>query len=190
MCLTLLDGSIADPTSAVMGMAPSESWVNDVGQSMSMVEQPGYRTGLLRDLGKVEFMNHPNSGPHNPINLRSYQPLAGNTDFFYDANTATGTLGNESANATDFIRSQLDTNMDFVYVRIHPRVNNGSTSNGSQLLTNLIQNVEVHFTPESDFSTFQTINKMDKNAQKVADDLNNTTDGYHRRSGGGIGSGK
>lgn len=178
LCITPLDGSI---TGTQVGFAPSSNWLEYRGIPMSMVEQPGYQTGTLRDLKKFEFMNHPGSGTHDPVETPERLHLVTGTDMTAVAADKVVTLG-ATALATIAKKAVIDPNMDWVYIRLHTRTNNGSTLGGSSILCNLTQNLEVTFSPESDFAAFQTVNKLDKRTAQVADAINNNrAAGQNRR---------
>lgn len=172
LCLTPLDGGTTNPQ---VGVAPNPEWVTQVGEPMSMVEQPGYMTGKLKDLHKYEFMNHPGS-PHHPA--RELGPFR-----YQNSMEMNGQVlqPSDKHQASQLVDRMQDGNYDWIYIRLHCRPNNGTTVLGSSFIFNVITNVEVAFNPTSDFAAFQTINKLDKNHEKVADAINNDRDGAHRR---------
>ena len=147
-----------------------------------MVEQPGYKTGLLKDLKKWEFMLHPQSSTHDPVVLDRQFNLAELSQYTIDTNTRQMRLVDGDDDAGRLKDQMVDANMDWLYIRVHPRVNNGTSSNGSALLTSIIQNIEVAFDPQSDLATFQTVNIRDKKAAQFADALNNNPDAVMARS--------
>lgn len=177
--LTPIDGGT---TSNALGAAFGDYWLSQIGIPMAMVEQPGYKTGLLRDLKKMEFALHHQSTTHEPVTINEIEQSIGGTDHLYDSSKSTVRLSATSAKANQLWRQYVDTDMDLVYMRLHCRTNNGSSSAGSKFMTNIIQNMEVNFAPTSDFAAFQTPNIHDKQTAKVLDSQNNVPDaGGNRR---------
>jgi hypothetical protein len=170
--ITPLDGSTNDTT---VGVAPNPNR-SDLF-NMPMVEQPGYKTGLLKDIKKYEFMLHPQKTDHDPIDLALTNTLKAGTDVSIDTNAFKLDL-EETAAATNFKNETVDRNMDWIYIRFHPR---DANANGSGIILNVIQNLEIGFDPSSDFASFQTINKMDPKHAKVTDTLNNNSDAFNGR---------
>lgn len=185
LCLARLDGTAGiGQNDNPLGIAANEKFFTEVLQAMSVVEQPGYQTGLLKDISKKSFMLHPQSATHDPVVLPEFQRFAlgndGSQDGTYDATTETAELFQGSARANQIMKSTIDSNMDCLYIRLHCRT---SGSGGSNFLLNLVQNLEVAFGPSSDFAAFQTKNIMDKNTKKVADAINNKSDAADTRMG-------
>jgi len=178
LCLTPLDGTTTDTE---LGCAPAHQNLEYL-EPMSMVEQPGYKTGLLKDLKKYEFMLHPQSSTHDPVVLDQQFNLTELKQYTIDTNARTMRLKDGDDDAGRLKDQMVDANMDWLYIRLHPRVNNGSSSNGSALLTSIIQNIEVAFDPASDFATFQTTNVRDKKTAQFADAINNNPDSFMARS--------
>jgi len=178
LCLTPLDGTTTDTE---LGCAPAHQNLEYL-EPMSMVEQPGYKTGLLKDLKKYEFMLHPQSSTHDPVVLDQQFNLTEDKQYTIDTNARTMRLKDGDDDAGRLKDQMVDANMDWLYIRLHPRVNNGSSSNGSALLTSIIQNIEVAFDPASDFATFQTTNVRDKKTAQFADAINNNPDSFMARS--------
>jgi hypothetical protein len=177
--LTSIDGGT---TSSALGAAFGEDWLADIGIPMAMVEQPGYKTGLLRDLKKIEFPLHHQSTTHEPVQINEIMQSIGNTDHTYKSSTVTAKLSATSAIGNQMMDQYIDKDMDLIYLRLHCRTNNGSSSAGSKFMLNMIQNVEVNFAPTSDFAAFQTPNVHDKQTSKVLDSQNNVPDaGGNRR---------
>ncbi|BAJ79015.1 hypothetical protein [Protobacilladnavirus chaelor] len=177
VCMTPLDGST---TTNSIGIAPNPLWLEEVGYGMAMVEQPGYKSGLLKDIKKAEFMLHPRTTTHDPTLIDPFEyggsmTSSGGIDNVYYPSD------NVSGNAVRFRDMGVDQNMDWIYIRLHCRPNNGTSSLGSNFLFNVIQNVEVAFNPSSDFAAFQTINKADTKTKMVADGLNNNPDVFNGR---------
>lgn len=181
LSLTPIDGTTTSTAvDQTLGLAPNEAFFTNTLESMSMNEQPGYVTGMLKELSKKQFMLHPQHPNHDPIDIYNSVNLIEDTDF--DLNTATGMgdLRYNSNKAKQLVDQMVDKNMDWLYIRVYCRQNTGS-SNGTRLLVDLIQNIEMAFAPKSDFAAFQTINVSDKNTKKVTDDINNNRDAANPR---------
>ena len=178
LCITPLDGSRTDTT---LGVAPSHQVAMHL-RTISMPEQSGYETGLIKDIKKHEFMLHPQSGTHDPVELDQQYNIVETQSFDVDVNAQQLTLIDGNVTAGRIKDTTVDSNLDWMYIRFHPRTNSGAGSaNGSSLLTSMIQNIEVAFNPSSDFATFQTINKLDARAKKVTDGINNVSRASKKR---------
>ncbi|AXH78027.1 MAG: hypothetical protein QKB75_gp5 [Bacilladnaviridae sp.] len=178
LCITPLDGSKTD---TILGVAPSHQVAMHL-RTISLPEQSGYETGLIKDIKKHEFMLHPQSGTHDPVELDLQYNIEEVTGFNVDVNAQQLTLVDGSADSGRIKDTTVDSNLDWMYIRFHPRTNTGAGSaNGSSLLTSMIQNIEVAFNPSSDFATFQTINKLDARAKKVTDEINNVSRASKKR---------
>lgn len=165
---TPLDGTTS---STAIGAAPNPN-LPDLYAS-AMVELPGYKTGLLKDLKKMEFHLHPQKGDHDPVLLTKTNHLSNSKgDLSIDAGAFNFRL-EETAMGNSVVNQVVDPNMDWLYIRIHPRtVANG----GSKLIMHMTQNLEINYDPASDLAAFQTINKRDPKVEKVVDGINNVQD--------------
>lgn len=208
--LTQLDGS-TNPSQSY-GVAPTVQ-LGKYCATMDMVEQPGYTSGLLKDIGKVQFDLHPKSSHHDPVLMDKRIPLRYNSTVNRDNEFVPGTLVGDyitpefddikgiknfknfefdtsSIAANQVKDSYVDPNMDWMYIRVHCRnpAASGGTSNiigtsiGSSFMMNIIQNVEMSFSPESDFATFQTSNTKDPRTGKIADTINDKPGATSRRN--------
>lgn len=169
LCITPLDGG---KTSTACGVAPAHQVYSQHG-SMSMVEQPGYAKGALRDIGKYQFNLHPQSVDHEAIDISPAIQLTDPADIDTDTNAATLSLVEGQTNASQIKEQYVDTNMDWLYIRLHCRPNNTGNTLGSRFMCHMSQNLEMAFEPTSDLATFQTINVLDSRNAGVADGLNN-----------------
>lgn len=214
--LTQLDGT-TNPAQAY-GVAPTVK-LGKYCATMDMVEQPGYTSGLLKDIGKVQFDLHPKSSHHDPVLMDKRIPLRYNSAItrsneFVDnlagdpapyvqpefddikgiKNFKNFEFDTSSVAANQVKDSYVDPNMDWMYIRVHcrnPATSGGGsassggpigTSIGSSFMMNIIQNVEMSFSPESDFATFQTNNTKDPRTGKIADTLNDKPSATSRRT--------
>lgn len=181
LCLTGITGTVADKN---LGYAPEPLSLYHEYGNMAMVEQPGYCNGSLKDLQKVEFTLHPQSTTHDPVLCTDkIEMLEHDSDGDVWYNNQEKVLKHRATAASNVSMAQaVDPNMDWIYIRLHCRTNNtGGNTNGSKIIANLIQNLELNFSPDSDLAVFQTMNKMDPKTAKVADAINNNPDGARRR---------
>lgn len=178
LCLTPLNGSTGP--SKQLGCAVNPTELKPYLETISAVEQPGYQTGLLRDLKKFEFMLHPQSTTHDPVVLKDTYSITNNisealaSGAFYSPYTETLNLKGGDPIAQQIMDGLVDMNMDWLCIKLHCRVNNNtSANNGSKFICNVMQNVEFAAAPGSDLATFQSVNKHDPKSAKVTDSLNN-----------------
>lgn len=144
--------------------------------NFAMVEQPGYKTGLLKDLHKQEFRLLPKS-KNCPMRNNKYVGKLVDSDINFDS-SANEIRMQASTDASYAIIDQcLSDEYDAVLIRLHCRSNTGSgATTGSQLIANCIQNVEFCFDPTSDLATFMTHNKAHPKTEKIRDELNDSSD--------------
>lgn len=187
LCFVPLDGSSTNPK---VGVAPNPKIAEpgrDYLASMPMVEQPGYTTGLIRNLKDIDFQLHPQSASHDPVQMSTQEISYKNIqeeDFYYDDISKLLQTQNDNMKSRKVVEECLDGNMDWIYIKLHCRPNSAASvsfQSGSNLLMHLRQNIEVAFGPESDFSTFQTSNKADKRTTQVADALNDQPSATNKR---------
>lgn len=170
--LTPLDGGVSTP---LLGAAPNP--INSDLYAMSMVEQPGYCTGSLKDIEKYEFKLNPQTGNHVFREITETNRATEAVDITRDTNAFKADI-DESPLGNQLKDQYVDHSMDWLYIRIHGR---STASGGSKLILSAIQNLEFYFSPSSDLATFQTINKRAPDVEKVADKINNDLSGHHRR---------
>lgn len=169
LLLTPLDGGT---TANPIGCAPNPNTLHPYISTLAPVEQPGYATGLLKDLKKYDFKLHPQSTTHDPVTIKERTGYTAGTEL-----NISGTLGSalgldEGNNTANVLMDSLvDKNMDWICIKLHCR--DSATLGGSKFMLNAIQNIEFAVAPESDMATFQTINKHDPKTAKVADAMNN-----------------
>lgn len=121
-------------------------------QSTSLADEPGYTTGLLRDLHKVNFDLRPTADEvefndyaevHNLPSLADTDPdnCWGTSPAVHNALTPTDWFGFRDGNthANRCIRGHIDFGHDMVYLRLHCRTEAGP----SRFLAHLVSNSEV-----------------------------------------------
>lgn len=172
---TPLDGTT---TGTELGASPGHVGLITLATTMAMIEQPGYKTGLLRDLKKYEFMLHPQSTTHDPVSIDPVINVQEGVEVARDTNAVTVRPDPTLLEANRIKDSLYDKNMDWMLIRLHCR---DTSLGGSGFICNVIQNLEVAFNPDSDFAAFQTINKLDKKHQQITDAINNSTDAWTAR---------
>ncbi|BAO48207.1 hypothetical protein [Chaetoceros sp. DNA virus 7] len=176
ICLTSLDGT---DTGNVIGAAPNLNGLPLL--TANIVEMPGYKSGLLKDIKDYQFMLHPQQTRHDPVEITKSIDFVGGTDLNYDTQSKKANLG-DSAAGTLLKQGLVDQNMDWMYIRIHPRSNTGAAGQtGSKLICNYIQNLEFAFSPDSDLATYMTTNRMDPKSAKINDQLNNNQDAANKK---------
>lgn len=140
---------------------------------LPLVEQPGYVSGMLKDLKNKEFRLQPvgcechmNECPVTKLTLAS----GGTGDLVKGPNDKWAHL-EATANANSALELGLDDSWDCVLIRIHGRSGTGATP--SSFIAECIQNIEFCFNPKSDMATFQTPNVRHKQVEQVLDKMNN-----------------
>lgn len=160
-------GAVLIPDATLMGTLAS----------LPLVEQPGYASGMLKDLKKLEFKNLP-VGCECQMNETPTIELTSDTDITIDASGHwAALLATEKAQSA--VDMMVDHSWDYVLVRIHGR----SGTPNTKLIVELIQNVEFCFDPSSDFVTFQTPNVRHKRIEEEVDKMNNDMDVDGNRRG-------
>jgi len=137
--------------SYAVGLGLDNSFHNGHLQNVALVEQPGYQSGLLKDLHKFDFSLCPSS---NEIEFKQQGTLTVNADeIVIPALSEHGLLATSPNNV--MTNRCVDRDFDAILVRIHGRHN---TASPSRVLVEAIQNVEFVFANTSDFSSFMTSN--------------------------------
>ena len=154
-------------------VAPSKEFINNLIQDTNLVQEPSYQTGLLKDIHKHIFQNHPLTNECKfkeleeeyrlRLNVDSDQLDAG-TDVAADGLAPSGTptrwydLADGSARASKLIAGMIDQEHDIVYIRIHGRGRgqggDGSDGIATQLLMHLCTNHEIMYDSSRDLSKF------------------------------------
>lgn len=168
LMLTPIDGTTTDTT---IGCAPNPNYLHPYITTLAPVEQPGYATGLLKDLKKYEFKLHPQSTTHDPVVIKERYGYTAGTELNLSGSLGNALVLDEGNNTANVMADGLvDNNMDWICIKLHCR---NATLGGSKFMLNAIQNLEFAVAPESDLATFQTVNKHDPKTAKVADAINN-----------------
>ena len=154
-------------------VAPSKEFINNLIQDTNLVQEPSYQTGLLKDIHKHIFQNHPITNECKfkeleeeyrlRLNVDSDQLDAG-TDVAADGLAPTGQatrwydLADGSARASKLIAGMVDQEHDIVYIRIHGRGRgqggDGSDGIATQVLMHLCANHEIMYDSSRDLSKF------------------------------------
>jgi hypothetical protein len=125
----------------------------------SMVESPGYESGLLRDIHKKEFyLQH--TGDSSELQTNTAK-IAMTPDDFDDIGYRYGLKSSPTARQIE--NEMLDDSMDMVLIKLTCRPNSSSADlgsfKGSRFLVNAIKNVEFAHSLQSDNKAFETINQ-------------------------------
>lgn len=147
---------------------------------LPLVEQPGYSSGMLKDLKNKEFRLQP-VGCECHMNEVPAVTLTGGTDIVKGTNDNWANLESTST-ALAALELGLDDSWDCVLIRIHGRQGEGTTP--SSFIAECIQNIEFCFNPMSDMATFQTPNVRHKQVEQVLDKMNNKQKAEDPRTGG------
>lgn len=148
--------------------------------SLNLLTQPGYESGLLRDINKKQFVLAPhgcesefNKIPDQTAYLQ-IQPTEGQfRDIIPNNLTTDQSMGmyQHSLGCKEILNSFLDQSWDALYLRIHPRA---QALGGSKLLMHTIQNLELCYPPNSLLAEYQTINSRYAGMEGIFDKMNNT----------------
>lgn len=141
---------------------------------LPLVEQPGYSSGMLKDLKNKEFRLQPvgcechmNECPSIKLALSD-----GTTGDIIKATNDKWAYLEATVPATNALELGLDDSWDCVLIRIHGR-SGGEGTTPSSFIAECIQNVEFCFSPQSDLATFMTPNVRHKQVEQVLDKMNN-----------------
>lgn len=161
-------------------LVPKPDGIGSYLATLNMVTQPGYESGLLRDIHKKQFVLAPH-GVDSEFNImRNTAHLqVGPTDGqVRDALESTPSLhqdrglplSSNNPKVTEIIDSFIDQSFDAVYIRIHPRA---KASGGSKLLCHVTQNLELCYPPNTVLAEYQTTNYRFPRIDTVMDRMNN-----------------
>ena len=121
----------------------------------SIVNEPSYATGLLRDLNKVQFNLHGRKDHHDftsQMNEIQSGPLMGVPAGQWEAIFKQGDV-----DAERIINQFIDDGYDMVYIRLHCRSNTGQSPYlGSRFHVNCVSNQEINFDSGQRESRYQT----------------------------------
>jgi len=159
-----------DNTNDKTAVVPSLDFVKEMAASNSLVQEPSYQTGLLKDLHKHVFTTHPVTDSITfkdmyekfRIKNNTTAALADNDLFVRNSSDQLNRMAyfNEgSARARDYISKNFCQDHDIVYIRIHGRttgdVQPPLAADRSSLLFHSVGNYEVMYDSVRDLSKFQ-----------------------------------
>jgi hypothetical protein len=157
-------------TNAV-GCGLDNSFHNGHLQGIALVEQPGYMTGLLKDIHKYDFSLCPSGNEiefkeQGTLTLKSTEMnITDTTDA--NGNTVPGRFAALTSSNTNVVPTRaVDRDFDAILIRVYGR---HQLSNPSRLLVEAIQNVEFVFANSSDLSSFMTSNDRHEGIQMALD---------------------
>lgn len=123
--------------------------------SRSIVNEPSYATGLLRDLNKVQFNLHGRKDHHDFTSQMS--DMQSGELFAVVAGQWSAVFKQGDIDAERIINQYIDDGYDMVYVRLHCRSNtNQSPYLGSRFHVNCVSNQEINFDSGQRESRYQT----------------------------------
>ena len=166
--------TINDSTNNMLAtVAPSKEFINNLINDTNLVQEPSYQTGLLKDIHKHIFQNHPLTNECKFKELEEEYRLRLNVDNEQlDAGTDVSALGlapsgqatryydlaDGSARASKLINGFVDQDHDIVYIRLHGRLRGqgGDSVDGvpTQCLFHLCANHEIMYDSSRDLSKF------------------------------------
>jgi len=150
--------------------------------AMPMVEQPGYQTGLLKELGKSEFRLQPTGCTVAMNQMDKISNIILNTDFAKQTGGECDLY--DTAQMRGIIDIAIDNSWDGIMLKLHCRPNTGvGNANGSRLILETIQNVEFCSGPDSDLRTWHTPNTAHPQTDRTADLMNDHPGTVYPRNG-------
>lgn len=120
-----------------------------------IANDPTYMTGLLRDLNRLQFECHPVTDNHDFTVMKDRMQLP-TPDISYNASRNDMTFNAGTPRVYNIIENFIDFSHDMVYVRLHCRPNNETTSLGSRFHLNLVSNQEIIYDTDDRLSRYQT----------------------------------
>lgn len=125
-------------------------------EDVNIANEQSYSTGLLRDINRVQFETHGKLDDHDFRVMKNeiYIPTEANAG--HDETNMKCMFVNGSPEPVEVINQFIDPSYDMVYIRLHCRLNNETTSLGSRFHYNLISNQEINFDHRERESRFHT----------------------------------
>lgn len=139
---------------------------------LTMVEQRGYESGLLKDIHKRMFQLHNNTSAIRPKSLQGFMDLSSQVVF---QETEPQAFIDDSASNRQLMNALWHDDYDCVLIKLYPRKNtNTPGQTGSKLICNAIQNLELEYSPTSDLSTYMIANQRARAYEMKLDKKNNS----------------
>lgn len=161
-------------------LVPKPNGIGSYLAGLNMVTQPGYESGLLRDIHKKQFILAPHGvdSEFNILRNTAHLQVDPTDGQVRDAVENTADLhqdrglpiSSHNPKVQDIMDSFIDQSFDAVYIRIHPRA---KASGGSKLLCHVAQNIEMCYPPNTVLAEYQTTNYRFPKIDTVMDRLNN-----------------
>ena len=156
---------------------PGVGLLTSMQADLNLVEEPSYQTGLLKDIHKHVFCNHPiEDTPFTELRdtyklrVRDGTGDVGGLDAGTDVYTPNlddlpsaqkrYVLNKGSSRANDFVQANVDQHHDIVYIRIHGRTppaaggQGVNASGATELLFHLCANHEIMYDSSRDVSKY------------------------------------
>lgn len=147
---------------SLVGTAPGLPWINQsllVPESLASVVNPNmksYATGLLRDLGKVQFDLNPVGSEHKFKLIQPNFGVVGPTNMTVGTTTVSdnASFQDRATNFDQFFDNSIDDSWDIIMIRVHGR-DATSALGGTRLHANVVANYEFCY-DDSEFQMFET----------------------------------
>lgn len=124
--------------------------------TQSLVNEPSYATGLLRDLNKVQFNLHGRKD-HHDFQSQMCKLETGNMAFVDTSASRTAEFNDGDIDAERIVNQFIDDGYDMIYIRLHCRSNTGTSPYlGSRFHVNCVSNQEINFDSSQRESRYQT----------------------------------
>jgi hypothetical protein len=128
-------------------------------ETRDITNDPTYATGLLRDLGHVQFELHGRIDYHDFRRRHEADDLVNDDLGVVDQLGRVADFAAGSDNARQIVDQYIDPTYDMVYIRLHCRANSstGDQEQGSRLHTNVVSNQEIYYPPGERDNRYHTM---------------------------------
>lgn len=127
-------------------------------ETADIANDPSYSTGLLRDLHRVQFELHGKLDYHDFKQGKTTLAYDDQDEFNFDAALGQVNFNPGSSEVMEIADNFIDESYDMVYLRLHCRENDGSTTAGSKLHCHVTSNQEISYAQSNVLNRFQTKN--------------------------------
>jgi hypothetical protein len=176
-----------DVINSSLQLVPDADMINGYLANTNLATQPGYETGLLKDIHKKMFHLAPHGCESDFCVLKEtgvlgLAPSGGSTEtpassiahYAIDETQISLeqrlSLARTQLEAKELVDNYFDRSWDAVYIRIHPR---SIALGGSKLLAQVVQNLELCYPPNETLAEYQQMNYRHHNIEKIMDSMNN-----------------
>jgi hypothetical protein len=176
-----------DVANSSLQLLPDEGMISGYLGNTNLATQPGYETGLLKDIHKKMFHLAPHGCESDFCVMKETgvlgviagggsveTPASHIAHFSVDEVNLVShqrlNLARTQLEAKELVDNYFDRSWDAVYIRIHPR---SIALGGSKLLAQVMQNLELCYPPNETLSEYQQMNYRHQNIEKIMDSMNN-----------------